>query len=282
MRGKTAVLGCLLLVGGLVPYLFAGSFPFKVVVLKDGLRLRTDSTVASQEIGRLKKGTHLTVVGSAYDWYRVKVPRWVKVYIYSKYVKRKGQVGLVQADKVNVRAGAGLGYPVLGQANSGDTFRLCPSGSKEWVCAYAGQHDLYAWVHKSGVKPVAGTQELQERKPENKEVPSSTSQGEGTKKASPAEETPKTAPEKEDLPLAKGVVSDVGRVIGVRYRFKLVDEKGKTIYYLDGDKEDITPFLNKKVFVYGTVSGVCKGVPVITVRKISLTKVPVIDVFNGN
>ena len=282
MRGKTAVLGWVLLVGCLIPSSFAGSSPFKAVVVKDGLRLRTDSTVASQEIGRLKKGTYLTVVGSAYDWYRVKLPRWVKVYIYSKYVKKKGQVGVVQGDKVNVRAGAGLGYPVLGQVNTGEVFRLCPSDSKEWVCAYAGEHDLYAWVHKSGVKPVAGGQEPEERKPEKKEAHPSVSKGEEAKEASPAEKTSKTASEEKDLPLAKGVVSDVGRVIGVRYRFKLVDERGKTIYYLDGEREDITPFLNKKVFVYGTVSEVCKGVPVITVKKISLTKLPVIDIFEKN
>ncbi len=256
-------------------------------VKKDGLNLRADSRVNSQLITKLKQGEVLVGVGSAYEWYKVRLPQRVKVYLYHRYVRTKKDDEIeVIADRVNVRSGPGLSYPVLGQANNGDEFKLCRHQLRgDWLCVLAGGHRLYGWVHKKGVQVLLENQEnetLVKNQPKRVEK-DDKNEGVKTQKMVSQEQDhvnkvkkvsqDKAGKEKEDLPIAKGVVREMGRILGVKYRYKLVSQTGKVLYYLSGDREMILPFVNKEVFVFGEVNAVVKDVPVLSVRKIALSRV---------
>ncbi len=228
-------------------------------------------------------------VGKLYEWYKVKIPERVKVYLYKKYTRLQGGRVEVIADRVNVRSGPGLSYAVLGQANTGDRFELCREQvGGDWVCVLAGDHRLYGWVHERGVESVSVNKEkrrekqvkeekeegiVKERGEEIQLESSQTGEKEVEKKTTSGQNRKKEKEEKKDLPIARGIVREMGRVLGVKYRYKLVDRKGKILYYLSGEREMLSSFVNRDVFVFGEVSGVAKDIPVLSVRKIALVRI---------
>ncbi len=265
---------------------------FFLKVKKDGLNLRADSRVNAQLIAKLRRGDVLVGVGKSYEWYKVRLPQRVKVYLYRKYTKtaKDGEVEVI-ADRVNVRSGPGLSYAVLGQANNGDRFKLCRHQlGGDWFCVLAGEHRLYGWVHERGVeilvqneKKGKDLEELEESKQKNiqkksverqKVVSQPVDQIKANDEGKIEEiSQDKSKDEKKDLPIAKGIVREMGRILGVKYRYKLVSQSGKVLYYLSCDKEMVAPFVNKEVFVFGEVSSVVRNVPVLSVKKIALTRV---------
>ncbi len=273
MKVRSALIGFVLSLVLILPNARAGEKVIFLRVRKDGLNLRTDSTIGSQSIAKLKRGQVLVAVGKLYEWYRVKLPEWVKVYVYRKYAQtRDGKVEII-ANRVNIRSGPDLSYAVLGQANSGDRFSLCRRQlGGDWLCVLSGDHPLYGWVHEKGVEVLPG--EVKVGKTEvKKEVVEVKEKPVAKEPIEKKEETTGKSAVKEDLPIAKGIVREMGRVLGVKYKYKLVDEKGKVLYYLSGEREMISPFVDKEVFVFGEVNSVVRDVPVLSVRKIALTKV---------
>lgn len=264
----------------------------KVVFLKvkkEGINLRVDSRVSAQLITKLERGDVLVGVSKAYEWYKVKLPQEVKVYIYRKYAKatRGGEVEVV-ADRVNIRSGPGLSYAVLGQVDSGDRFKLCRHQlGGDWFCVLAGEHRFYGWVHERGVevltenekkdKGLLGSKqkEIQQKSIERQKVVSHlVDHLKATDEVKVKEiSQDKSKDEKKELPIAKGIVREMGRILGIKYRYKLVSQSGKVLYYLSCNKEMVAPFVNKEVFVFGEVSSVVRNVPVLSIKKIALTKV---------
>ncbi len=265
---------------------------FWATVVTDGVNVRADSTISSQVVAHLSGDEKVYVVGKAYEWFKIQLPPSTEVYVYKKYLEVKGSRAKSLADNLNVRSGPGLSYPVLGQVSRGDVFRF-KRFSGDWVCVLAGDNRLYGWVHERFLRPlgysrkIAGTDRVAEKKSTSL-VQESTNSGSALEKGGqkdvpldvrkqeilarepykdegPLSETKKTG---SDLPIAKGVVEEMGRVIGIDYDYKLVDEDGKIQYYLSADSYMIAPFNGHKSAVYGEVVKVEGNVPVLKVDKI--------------
>ncbi len=304
---------------------FQLEFPFMASVVKDGAKLRADSRISSPVIVELERGEVIKVVGSAYGWYKVLIPSGVRVCLYGKYVKLNGDCAQVIADRVNVRMRCGLQYPVLGQVNSGQRLKICPTGEKVsegWVCVLSDGLELYGWMHSSLLKPLRKLNKEVVSESKSKTVnrinfskrgsssvqvgrqieldlrirrfPGNLEKKEGKEGVAENKENNKIGqlPKNEEvkissnsnvevngdktseksLPIARGRVEDVGRILGVKFSYKIVNEKGKVEYYLKS-QEDIGRFSGDWVEVYGDVCGVSgKDIPVLCVKKIERIK----------
>ncbi len=268
--------------------------PFWATVIADGVNVRADSTISSQVVTQLSKDEKVYIVGGAYEWFRIQLPPSTEVYVYRKYIEVKGSRAKSLADNLNVRSGPGLSYPVLGQVSRGNVFRF-KRFSGDWVCVLAGDSRLYGWVHKRFLRPLGyskktiATGSASDKKAASLARNTTASKsgleegGQGNvsldmrreegfireaykdKDGDSASETKKGD---SDLPIAKGVVEEMGRVIGLDYDYKLVDEDGKVQYYLSADSYMIAPFSGRKSAVYGEVVKVEGNVPVLKVDKI--------------
>ncbi len=267
-------------------------FPLWVEVKKDNINLRADATVGSAVVTTLKKADKLKAVAEAYEWLKVILPAGVKVFIYGKYLEEIGNGYVkVKGNNVNVRAGAGLNYPVLGQVDEGYVLKSC--GNKKgntgsWVCVYSDGKIGSAWVHSKFVKVLktsfVNSNLVSKEKPEisgktgkvvvNKLAEKDKLKENSEKRKPVLPQKGSAVKEKEsDLPIAVGIVKEVGRVIGRKYRFKLVNKSGKVIYYLSGDEHSIWAFSDKPVKIYGEIIKVTKNnVAVIDVHKIELAR----------
>ena len=54
---------------------------------------------------------------------------------------------VVRGSLVNLRAGPGTSYAVLGQASRGDTLDVM-GVSREWLKVYHGRQSLFAWIYE--------------------------------------------------------------------------------------------------------------------------------------
>ncbi len=54
---------------------------------------------------------------------------------------------LVRGSVVNLRAGPGTGYAVMGQVRSGDTLQVM-GVSRDWLKVYHDSQSLFAWIYE--------------------------------------------------------------------------------------------------------------------------------------
>ncbi|RME76638.1 MAG: SH3 domain-containing protein [Planctomycetota bacterium] len=131
------------------------SFPRPMEVCRDRVHLRAGPSTAYEVVAKLVRGTRVQVIGRAYDWYRVELSTPVPVYVASRLVERKGkQVGIVRADRVNVRARASLQATVLGQLDAGAPVRVLAE-QDGWL-RIAAPEGIAFYLHERLLVPVAG------------------------------------------------------------------------------------------------------------------------------
>jgi len=95
--------------------------PVKVRVLKDNSNLRARAALNVEVAGQVAAGQELAVKSMDLDWVEVYVPTNIDFWVLGDYLK-DGQV--VCRQKVNVRAGPGLNFTVVGQLNNGESVSL--------------------------------------------------------------------------------------------------------------------------------------------------------------
>jgi uncharacterized protein YgiM (DUF1202 family) len=100
-------------------------FPFLGEASKESVHIRAGANINFESLGKLNKGGQVVVTGRHYEWYKVRLPVTISVYVRADYVKDMGNAtGTVIADKVNVRARADSESSPLGQMNKGDPVKL--------------------------------------------------------------------------------------------------------------------------------------------------------------
>lgn len=95
----------------------------------------------------LEKSETVKIIGKRYSWFKILLPKNAYLYIKKEYVdlsSEEGNVGIVNANSVNLRAGAGTRYSILGQVSKPDRLNIIaeeddwykiepPYGSGGWV-----------------------------------------------------------------------------------------------------------------------------------------------------
>ncbi len=233
------------------------TFPYLGKVSAQDVNLRSGPHINFEILGKLKKDRTVVVVGKKDDWLKIKLPKSFSLFISSKFVQVEPNAtsGIVTSNRVNVRAKPDPNSTVIVQLNKGDIIHI-RTESNNWL-KIMPPIDSLAWVNESFIQYVEPFVE-QNIKPSIKkaqvkqiDIPKQVLKNEGS------------------IPLAEGVVMDSGRLFSKKPLHKLVDDKGRTTYYLEADKKLLDSFSNAHVAVWGDISNDKSfDAPVIKVQKI--------------
>lgn len=126
--------------------------PSTVRAIEGRLAVFATTNAVREAVVWLPSGSELTVRGELADeavWVRVEPPAGAGVWIYRDLVRN----GVVQANKVRVRAGAGLTFHPVGVLNKGDRVEV-RSTYGDWV-KIAPPPGINFWVLRDQVEPLA-------------------------------------------------------------------------------------------------------------------------------
>ena len=126
--------------------------PGQATVVAENLNVRGQATVHSEAITQLNPGDTVTVVeqinreksdpGDASQWAKIEYPDKADVWVHTAYVDRNTMT--VTADELNLRAGPGENYSVVGSVTKGTQLReVLTEGN--WM-KIAAPHGAYAFV----------------------------------------------------------------------------------------------------------------------------------------
>jgi len=114
---------------------------------KDGVNIRTDSTIYSQTLGSLKKGQQVKIIKENLDWYKIEIPKdTVKGYVYGDYVEKSGNTYYTTGDNLNIRSNPELTGNIIGRLKK-DT-NLSVFGETDKFLIIDPYPNAFAWVHK--------------------------------------------------------------------------------------------------------------------------------------
>ncbi len=119
-----------------------------ISILHDRVNLRAKPQPEAEVVGQVNAGTLLESHGSTGEWVAVTPPESVGLWVFAEFVKDNKVV----TDKLNIRAGAGINYPVVGALMKDDPV-IVRNKLGEWleIVPSAGST---LWVHKDFVSPV--------------------------------------------------------------------------------------------------------------------------------
>lgn len=237
-------------------------FPFLGEVNTNNINVRSGHGVNFEKVGQLLKGEKIVVLGEDNGWYKIRLPRTTENFVSAQFVKAISKdEGVVTGDRVNVRSGAGVDFPMTAQLERGAMISLtaCADG---W-CKFESSTDIYSWVSreyivfKSG--DVGGVQKSAALSPEVFAVTSDL----------------KFSQKNVELPGVVRFSGTVERQESSRFkdaRFKLVND-GATSCFLIGPQALIEDFLHYNVEVEGILTDAesqSYPVPAVHVQKIQL------------
>lgn len=136
-----------------------GAEPARVEVLSERVNLRAKPRPEAEVAGQVGRGVILEYRGTNMEWVAVAPPTNVGLWISSEYVK-DNKVG---TGKLNVRAGAGINYPVVGTVYLGDV--VTPRSQMGQWMEIAPPTNAVLWVHQDYVRAVAGEAALSNAAP---------------------------------------------------------------------------------------------------------------------
>ncbi|MCD4781394.1 MAG: SH3 domain-containing protein [Candidatus Omnitrophica bacterium] len=122
-------------------------FPFVGRINTNKVNVRAGQSNNFEKLIRLSENSEVVVVGKKYSWYKIRLPRQSKAYIFAKFVKiidEDQNKGIVIGSRINVRAGRGTNFSILGQVNAGDEV-LVLSHEKDWM-QIEPLDSMFGWV----------------------------------------------------------------------------------------------------------------------------------------
>lgn len=261
-------------------------FPFLAEVTGDQVNVRAGQSANFERLHQLNKGDEVIVVDKEYSWYKIQLPSRAKSFVYKNYIQYLGQnAGGVNADHVNIRAGAGVHFTILGQLTKGEQIYI-QEELDEWyriqpvVKSYGWVADQFL-VFKS--RDVVESQTIRISEPFIKEEPEDLNREwllEESKEL--FSEHPLEMKTVDEIAVMKkgggGVLSFVGHVElyedgesdGIYYKIVM---NGQPVCYVKGFTHMLSRFVNHRVKVDGAAIRKLRNQyahPVITVSKFRL------------
>ncbi|MCK5012339.1 MAG: SH3 domain-containing protein [Candidatus Omnitrophica bacterium] len=249
-------------------------FPFLAEVTGDQVNVRSGQSANFERLCQLNKGDEVVVLEKGYSWYKIQIPPTAKSFVSKKYVQYLGQnAGGVTAQRVNIRAGAGIHYTVLGQLAKGEQiyieeeldewYRIAPvAESHGWIIdkfLSFKSSDVAEYQSSMYVRPsvVEDMFEPLEEQPEQEE--------------DAVEEEVAEEQETENF-FAVGYIEEYKDKDNEGIHYKIV-ENGRSVCYVQGVNHMLGRFMHHKVSVEGTVNKKLRSkyaYPVIIVSKVRL------------
>jgi len=248
----------------------APQFPFLARVVKDKVNIRAGQSKSFEKVGQLTLNEKVVVVEQQFSWYRIKLPAHAKTFISKDFVAlMREQIARVSGNRVNLRAGAGVNYSLLGQADKG-TFVRVISEVDGWY-SIEPVDQSFGWVRqdfltfKSQTVPAPRKVDLPTKNIYKKKRQAAAKKAREASQAAAAKNDPAGRVS------VTGIVKELGdNKIAQDIRHRLLLQDGST-YYLKGYRRVIDGFLNHKVLIEGEVQqDVQAQHPVLLVTKIRL------------
>ncbi len=122
-------------------------FPKAGFVKDDGSEVKAGDNANFETLCALSKSSHVKIIGKRYSWFKILLPRSAALYVNKDYVDltsdEKG-IGIINASNVNIRAGAGTRYSIIGQISRPEKVSILsedsgwykiepPYGSAGWI-----------------------------------------------------------------------------------------------------------------------------------------------------
>jgi len=123
---------------------------FTGMINDNSVNIRSGAGVNFEILRKMDKTELVLVQASILDWYKIKLPRNSKAFVHKEFISMDGKsFAHINADRVNVRAGKGTNFNVLGQLNEKDLIEVVEPG-RAWTQIFSEKH-CYAWVNKNFV-----------------------------------------------------------------------------------------------------------------------------------
>lgn len=201
--------------------------PVYATVLEDQVNIRAGQGLNFEVLGQLNQAAQVVVRGQGYGWYKIKLPREALCFVHSDYINE----GIVEADKLRVRAGCGTNFNVLGMLRKRGTVDIVEEKG-DWV-RIRPPKSCTGWIKKDYL-------ELSE------------------KKFIPPPLRPSVSPSpraqaRQGRIKAMGVVDDLGKIFNRQGTHKLIKGK-KILYYLKSEGIDPGDYIYQKVYVTGLLT----------------------------
>lgn len=241
-------------------------FSYLAEVTADGVNIRSGQSASFERLGRLKKGAVVVVTEKNNEWLKIKLPVDAVSYVKVDLIKDMGSsIGKVLADRVNIRAGAGVNFSSLGQLKKGEWVRLLGK-ENEWYKIEPLDRS-FGWVmaeyvtFKSRDIPPARVVALPSRSIYKKRL--AAQQPEAAVKA--------PSPPSDIITLGGWVqgLGDAPAADDIRHKIITDDQQ---VYFLKGYRNIVDGFMNYRVRLEGkSVSAEGVSSPVLLVTKINLS-----------
>lgn len=245
-------------------------FPFLGEVTGDRVNVRSGQSANFERLCQLNKGDEVVVVDREFGWYKVQLPKEAHSYVSKKYVQYLGKnAGGIVADRVNIRAGAGLHHTVLGQLDKGEQIYLAEEKG-EWY-RIEPISDSYAWISDQFVS--FKSNDVLEYQSETYSRPFVETDLFGIAEDQVmAEDAGSGIEQEEEIYSAVGYVEKFEDKDEDGIQYKIV-ENGRTVCYVLGENHMLGRFMHYKVSVEGTVNKKLQAkyvYPVVIVSKVRL------------
>jgi hypothetical protein len=117
-------------------------------ILGNRVNLRAKAEGHSEVVGQASEGDVLTIKSIGPEWVEVVPPTNVQLWVHREFLDGSR----VAVDKLNVRAGAGINFSVVGQLAEGDQVALA-DGFGEWA-SIAPPPSCSLWVSRELIEPM--------------------------------------------------------------------------------------------------------------------------------
>lgn len=240
-------------------------YPFLGLVTKDNINVRAGANINFEPLCKLVANEKVTVVGKTYNWYKIILPKDAICFVSERYLKVEDSIGLITANRVNMRARPAENSSIIGQVNKDERVKILKKNG-QWY-GVEPIDKCFGWVHENFIRYYAQV---------NKETEviaqiASTAQPQKEANIKTENKTQFSAkePSVENTVSAVGVVEPMGRVFNRKGSHKLVSD-GKIIYILSGDRNLLDSFINYRVKIVGERNNLSSSKnPVIVVKQIS-------------
>jgi uncharacterized protein YgiM (DUF1202 family) len=257
------------------------------------LIVRGQAGLKGEMVAHLYKGDSVTILeqinlahheaDEPSQWAKISYPTNAHVWVDAKYVDTSG---VVKSKKLNLRAGPGENYSVVGVIEQGT--QLTPEGTKDNWMKIAPPASAYAFVAAKYLNQEAPQQVATTAPPETPEVaptPTPVPQPQPivtTPPPAPEPATPETPPAPSvRIVQHEGVIGPVGSMIAPT-AFKLYDPDTKVdidyLYVVPGSSIDLSPLIDARVIVTGEegIDQRWPNTPVIAVQNVQVIATKVI------
>lgn len=119
-------------------------------ITADRVNIRSGPNLNFEVIYTCNRGDKIIICGEQYEWYKIKLPEGVVLYISKDFIDNQNNTFIVKTDDVNIRAGAGLEYNIAGQLSKGDKVETITEAGA-WYGIKAPKK-CFGWVYKKYIK----------------------------------------------------------------------------------------------------------------------------------